>query len=134
MKTEQAWIDEIIGRLVKIYNPIVIYHMNKEYWFDNEQPEDTNLRIIISKSTINDPSNIPDNAPVLRAEVGEEALKDIPGKKFLLVFTKAEFDYLADGLELTFLHITNYGDKIYERPGEDTPHWDAPANPYQAPT
>ena len=114
--TQQDVIDDINRRMIKIYDPLIIYFINLDKWKVNEDPvfNSITLRIIVQSSLINDPNGIPNSAPVTRAEVGYEALDGLPWNIHLLVFTKDEFKLLEQAQEIKFLVTQKYGTKIYE--------------------
>lgn len=104
----QKLIDEIIKRLVQVYNPLEIYLFESEHWTEDEEPDDIDLKIIVE--------SFPEGtAPMERGIAGTEALCGLAEEVFMLVFTKNEFDEMRLIKDLTFLHTQKYGLKIYAK-------------------
>ncbi len=114
--SHQAFVDQIVQRIVKAYDPLIIYLLGKEEWDLDEDYEEVDLRIIVQSSAINNQTEGPiGQVSIDRAQAGYEALKDLPGEKFILVFTLDEFDSLRKKGDLTYVFATTHGTKIYTK-------------------
>ena len=104
--THHDFIDQIIQRLVKVYNPLEIYLLGQDGWEVDEDPDDIDVKIIVQSSTETDQE--------ARAAAGYKALEDLACEEmFIEVFTKDEFATMAKQQTLTFVLIQKYGSKIY---------------------
>jgi predicted nucleotidyltransferase len=99
-------IEEVKKRLVKTYNPIVIYLFGSYAWGAPSEESDLDLLIVIEKS---------DERRYKRQHIGFDALWGLGIPKDLFVYTKEEFEQgLKDNMSLCF-KIKKEGKVLYER-------------------
>lgn len=101
-KLDQATIEEIKRRLVKVYNPLEIYLLEPQ----RGDTIDVNLLVIVEGE------NIP-HYDLMTA--GHKALIGVKVAKNILVYTPEEFEeYSQDQSTLSYA-VKNYGERIYAR-------------------
>jgi hypothetical protein len=108
IKTQQDYIDDIIKRLVPVYNPLEIYVYGQKNWGISDDAGDIEITVVVESSDCKKPLN--------RGFHGREALRRLGVGKFLFVFTKNEFTELSVEFgENAAYFAKKYGTKIYER-------------------
>lgn len=81
-------IDEVKNRLIKAYDPLIIYLFGSYAWGTPTKDSDLDFLIIVEKS---------EEKTYKRPIVGQRALFGLGISKDLIVYTKEEFDrYAAD--------------------------------------
>ena len=98
-------IEEIKGRLVDLYHPMMIFLFGSYAWGAPEENSDLDIAVVVKQS---------DEKPYRRVQKGTLALWDIKVPIDLLVFTLDEFkERLQYRSTLQYL-ISQKGIKIYE--------------------
>ena len=99
-------IEEVKNRLVKTYNPIAIYLFGSYAWGTPTEDSDLDLLIVIDKS---------DEKSYNRTRPGQRALFGLCISKDLVIYTKEEFDHIANDVTTLGHKIKKDGKLIYAR-------------------
>jgi len=103
---EREVIDEVKNRLVKAYDPIAIYLFGSYAWGTPTEDSDLDLLIIVEKS---------DEKSYRRPCPGQRALFGLCISKDIIVYTKDEFDRIANDITTLGYKIKHDGKLIYAR-------------------
>ncbi len=99
-------LEEVKNRLVRTYNPIVIYIFGSYAWGTPTADSDLDLLIVIDKS---------DEKSYERSRPGQRALFGLGISKDLVVYTKEEFDKYSNDPATLCYKIIKSGKVLYER-------------------
>ena len=99
-------IDEVKNRLIKTYNPVAIYLFGSYVWGKPTEDSDLDLLIIIDNSN---------EKSFERPRSGYKALFGMGISKDIIVYTKEEFDKIANNITTLGYKIKNEGELIYAR-------------------
>ncbi len=102
----QSTIDEAISRLVKVYNPLVIYLYGDYAWGTPNEESTYDMLIVVESS---------EERSIRRSYAGSEMLLGLRMSKSISVFTKDEFDKYASDPTSTTHEIKTRGKVIYAR-------------------
>lgn len=98
-------IQEMVNRLVAVYNPQAIYLFGSYAWGHPDEDSDLDFLIIVDK--------IEDRYQALRA--GHRALINLAVPKDLIVVTNDEFATRSQNKSQFFYKIKNQGKQVYAR-------------------
>lgn len=99
-------IEEVKNRLVKTYNPIVIYLFGSYAWGSPTEDSDLDLMIVVEKS---------DEKSYKRPIPGYQALRGLDISKDLIVHTKEVFDRRSNEITTLEYKIKKDGKVLYAR-------------------
>ena len=99
-------IEEVKNRLVKTYNPIVIYIFGSYAWGSPTKDSDLDLMIVVEKS---------DEKSYKRPIPGHTALRGLDISKDIIVHTKEVFDRRSDDITTLEYKIKKEGQVLYAR-------------------
>jgi len=103
---ENSKVIEIVkDRLVKVYNPEVIYLFGSFAWGCPDEHSDLDMLIIVKQS---------DEKPYRRARIGIKSLSGLKIPKDILVYTREEFKELSQDVSTLCHKIHKEGIKLYE--------------------
>ncbi len=102
---DKTLLNEIILKLVKVYNPVVIYLFGSYAWGIPEKNSDIDFFIIIEKSSLNHADRI---------RIGLNALSDYNIAIDLIVLTMDEINSRKDHPSTLTHKVISKGKKIYE--------------------
>jgi len=105
MINKSATIETVKERLVKAYNPEVIYLFGSFAWGNPDEESDIDMLIIVQRS---------DEKPYRRARIGIASLSGLKIPKDIIVYTREEFETLAQDLSTLCHKIKKEGIKLYE--------------------
>ena len=99
-------LQEIIRRLVNVYNPLKIYLFGSYAWGSPTQDSDIDLLIVVEHS---------DEKNYKRSIPGSLSLYDLMIAKDILVYTKEEFERRSQNISSLMYKIKEEGKAIYAR-------------------
>ena len=102
----QSTIDEAIRRLVKIYNPLVMYLYGDYAWGTPNEESSYDILIVIESSN---------ERVIKRGYAGFDALWGLEIPQNLVVVTKEEFDKFANDPKSDTYEIKTQGKVLYAR-------------------
>ncbi|MBI5307124.1 MAG: nucleotidyltransferase domain-containing protein [Planctomycetes bacterium] len=98
-------IETVKDRLIKAYNPRAVYLFGSFAWGTPDEHSDLDLLVVIDSS---------DEKPYKRLLKGIDALTGLGIAKDLLVYTRTEFEELANDVSTLCHKIKQEGVKLYE--------------------
>ena len=104
MTTAQV-IETVKNRLIKAYNPKELYLFGSYAWGNPDEKSDIDVLVVVSSS---------DEKPYKRPLKGIAALTGLRISKDILVYTRDEFEELANDVSTLCYKIKQEGVKIYE--------------------
>jgi uncharacterized protein len=99
-------LEEVKNRLIKTYNPRIIYLFGSYAWGTPTEESDLDLLIVIDKS---------EEKSYKRTLIGYDALFGLGISKDLIVFTKEEFEKRANDITTLSYKIKKDGKVLYAR-------------------
>jgi len=103
---DKKLIDKITKKLVAAYNPIEIYLFGSYAWGTPDRDSDIDLLIIVEKS---------DEKSYKRPIAAYDALLDINIPNDVLVYTREEFEAMANNITTLCYQIKKRGKRIYAK-------------------
>ncbi len=97
-------IQEVVKRLVDVYNPLEIYLFGSYAWGHPDEESDLDLLIVVSES---------DKKRYKRSLPASYALKDLMVAKDVIVLTKKEFEKYGGDISTLSYKIKQKGKKVY---------------------
>jgi predicted nucleotidyltransferase len=104
MTTAQV-IETVKNRLIKAYNPKELYLFGSYAWGNPDEKSDIDVLVVVSSS---------DEKPYKRPLKGIAALTGLRISKDILVYTRDEFEELANDVSTLCYKIKQEGVKLYE--------------------
>ena len=104
MTTAQV-IETVKNRLIKAYNPMELYLFGSYAWGNPDEKSDIDVLVVVSSS---------DEKPYKRPLKGIAALMGLRISKDILVYTRDEFEELANDVSTLCYKIKQEGVKLYE--------------------
>lgn len=98
-------IETVKNRLIKTYKPRALYLFGSYAWGHPDEQSDLDLLVVIETS---------DEKPYKRIRKGIDALTGLRIAKDILVYTKDEFEELANDVSTLCYKIKQEGVKLYE--------------------
>jgi predicted nucleotidyltransferase len=106
MRNTNTKVIEIVkDKLVEAYQPETIYLFGSFAWGNPDEESDIDLLVIIEHS---------DEKPYRRARIGIEFLSGLKIPKDILVYTREEFENLAQDFSTLCHKVKKEGIKLYE--------------------
>lgn len=105
-KNIQEIIDIAKNKLVEVYSPYTIYLFGSYAWGIPNNDSDLDILIIVN--------SISENKTHKRVLIGRKALIDLDIPKDIMVYTKEEFEKLAEEKSSLCYKIKSEGVKLYE--------------------
>jgi predicted nucleotidyltransferase len=103
---DQKCINEVVHRLVNVYDPVKIYLFGSYAWGHPDEESDLDLIVIIDTS---------EEKRHRRSIPGFKALWDLDISKDLMVFTREEFEHYAKDATTLCHKVSAQGKIIYAR-------------------
>ena len=96
---------KILKRLITAYHPKEIYLFGSYAWGNPDEQSDIDLMIVVDESS---------EKPHQRPRKGFRALRGLKIAKDILVYTKDEFDNLANDISTLCYRVKKEGLRLYE--------------------
>lgn len=103
---DKKTIQDVIGTLVKAYQPLEIYLFGSYAWGQPNDESDLDLLIVVEKT---------DEPSFKRPAKGYKELYDLMVPTDILVYTKKEFETFSKDASRFCFKIKNNGRKIYAK-------------------
>jgi len=103
--TNQELIQNVKERLISAYDPQAIYLFGSRAWGKADTESDIDVLVVVKTSQ---------EKPYKRSLKGIHSLKGLRVAKDIIVYTKDEFENLADDISTLCYKIKNEGIKLYE--------------------
>lgn len=104
MTTAQI-IETVKNRLIKAYNPMELYLFGSYAWGNPDEKSDIDILVVVDSS---------EDKPYKRPIKGIAALTGLRIAKDILVYTRDEFEELANDVSTLCYKIKQEGVKLYE--------------------
>ncbi len=104
MTTAQV-IETVKNRLIKAYNPMELYLFGSYAWGNPDEKSDIDILVVVDSS---------EDKPHKRPIKGIAALTGLRIAKDILVYTRDEFEELANDVSTLCYKIKQEGVKLYE--------------------
>ncbi|MBA4417610.1 MAG: DNA polymerase III subunit beta [Syntrophus sp. (in: bacteria)] len=103
--TKPEVIDTIKKRLVETYHPRTIYLFGSYAWGSADEQSDVDLLVVVDQA---------DEMPYKRTRKGIASLRGLKISKDILVYTREEFENLAEDVSTLCHKVRQQGIKLYE--------------------
>lgn len=98
-------VEKVIQRLAAAYNPETIFIFGSYAWGNPEQANDIDILVVVENS---------EEKPYKRITKGLRSLRGLKIPKDILVYTREEFEELAEDVSSLPFKVRNEGVKVYE--------------------